>query len=245
MREKAFEIQGLDNPMPPVPNAPVLLPIDHVAQISWRGSTGARAYDVQRSLSAKGPWATVGYNISDAATQYMPLYHDRDARPGTTCFYRVIAKNASGWSNPSNVMSVKIGSQALVDEMGHLNRLYHSSGNWTVSTENDRSFKEDMQRLSGESGDELIYRVPGTICGWNIYTFTRTKEANAEIWLSADAKEYERVEGGLNTIDTGEGYYGYWRPVLFSQNALQSEARYIKIKLTAETQMSRIEIFYK
>ena len=245
MREKAFEIQGLDRPTPPVPDAPDLLPIDHAAHISWRGSAGASAYDVQRSLSAKGPWTTAGYHISDAAVQYMPLYHDADARPGITYYYRVIAKNPSGCSQPSNVMSVKAGSQALVDEMAHLNRLYHSNGNWSVATDNDRSFKEDMQRLSGEPGDELIYRVPGRICGWNIYTFTQTKEVNAGILLSADAEEYEPVESGFSAVDTGEGYYGYWRPVLFRQNELQSEKRYIKIKLTAATQIGRIEIFYE
>ncbi|HEX4932075.1 MAG TPA: cellulase family glycosylhydrolase, partial [Gemmatimonadaceae bacterium] len=51
MRDKAFAIAG--GPVPPLaaPAPPVLLPVPGVHAISWKGSAGASAYDVERAPS--------------------------------------------------------------------------------------------------------------------------------------------------------------------------------------------------
>jgi hypothetical protein len=88
----------------PVPDAPLLLPISDVRKINWRGSTGARYYDIERSEGRNGPWTTVGTDVSDAVKNFVALFDDFSADVGTSYYYRVIAKNVSGSSLPSNVV---------------------------------------------------------------------------------------------------------------------------------------------
>jgi mannan endo-1,4-beta-mannosidase len=104
MREKAYAIKGIPPPTLPAPAPPRLLPITEVSRISWQGAVGAAAYDVERAANPEGPWEIVGYNISDAAAQYFPLFNDRTALKGASYYYRVVAKNQSGNSRPSNVV---------------------------------------------------------------------------------------------------------------------------------------------
>ncbi|HEX8891213.1 MAG TPA: cellulase family glycosylhydrolase, partial [Pyrinomonadaceae bacterium] len=56
MREKAFEIRAAPLPALEMPQPPVLLPIKDAAEISWQGSVGATAYDVERASKPKGAW---------------------------------------------------------------------------------------------------------------------------------------------------------------------------------------------
>jgi mannan endo-1,4-beta-mannosidase len=108
LRNGAYRIQGQSVPAEPLPPAPVLLSISSPAEISWQGSAGAFHYTLQRSSSASGGWTNVATNISDARkngdTAALPLYSDS---PGSgTWYYRVIAINGAGESEPSNVVSV-------------------------------------------------------------------------------------------------------------------------------------------
>jgi hypothetical protein len=65
--------------------------------VSWSAVSGATSYDVQRQAATPGAtFATVGSNIS--ATEYT----DNAVTAGSTYSYRVIAKNATGSSDPSD-----------------------------------------------------------------------------------------------------------------------------------------------
>ena len=247
MRCKAYEIRGLPVPELPVPKAPVLLPVDNPTAISWRGSAGAAGYDVQRSVDGK-KWKTVGYNISDAAVQYMPLFQDPSAKIGASYYYRVIAKNSRGESQPSNVAGpVYCAYQAWIDEMGTLIRLYFQEGEWTVDTRNCRQFKEDMERLSADSaGCALIYRVPGPVTGYRIYSFTEEEGQNLSVSLSEDGKEYTDIQSRVVSAYSGSGEYDYWRPVRVThQDGFETDrSRYLKITLLKKSQIGRVEVYY-
>ncbi|MBN1696735.1 MAG: cellulase family glycosylhydrolase [Spirochaetales bacterium] len=111
LRNGAYRIRGLSVPAEPVPPAPVLLPISSPNDINWQGSAGATHYIVQRSGSAGGNWSTLSSNVTDIGnTNYdgqlvarLPLYSDNTGNG--TWYYRVIAVNGAGESEPSNVVS--------------------------------------------------------------------------------------------------------------------------------------------
>jgi len=112
LREGAFAIQGKAIPEEAVPEAPILLAIQSPAAISWQGSSGSHSYNIQRKQKNSGNWKTVGTNISDAIpadhhgepVAKLPLFSDH---PGAGVWhYRVIAKNSSGISKPSNSVEV-------------------------------------------------------------------------------------------------------------------------------------------
>ena len=108
LREKAYQIRGLTVPPVPIPQpAPVLLEIKSADDIIWRGSTGASGYDIERAENPGGPWVLVGKNIEDAAKS-RKLFSDKSAQKGTTYYYRVRAKNASGETEYSNVQKLLV-----------------------------------------------------------------------------------------------------------------------------------------
>ncbi|MCL6746952.1 CBM35 domain-containing protein [Kosakonia sp. R1.Fl] len=114
VRKASAQLAGSDKVPPlPVPDAPRLRETDSPFAINWMGSPVGRYYDVERATSASGPWALAGKDISDGVNEWDPatmdLFRDdyRSLQLGKTYYYRVIAKNESGASAPSNVISVQ------------------------------------------------------------------------------------------------------------------------------------------
>jgi len=109
LQDAAFKLQGRKVPVHrcPVPRAPQLMPIDDPLRISWRGSAGARRYEIQRASGSAGEWATVGKDVSDNAVPgwFGRIFADPGA-PGGPNRYRVRARNGAGVSPWSNVVEV-------------------------------------------------------------------------------------------------------------------------------------------
>ncbi|MCC6127005.1 MAG: hypothetical protein IT426_18760 [Pirellulales bacterium] len=248
MQERAFAIRGL--PVPPLerPAPPTLLPIESAAAISWQGSVGAASYTVERAASANGPWTVAGINIDETAAQYRPLFADPKAAEGIW-FYRVRAFNATGSSEPSNVVGpVNVDCATLVDEMTE-NPLYHFD-NFRASeikTRGSRPFKEDASRLAGQKGESIIYELPSRIRECRLYTFFPHDIADFRFFVSAknyyrNPDKYRIASSAKQIFFSGAGEYGYWKPVLFTCKPDAQDARYLKIEFPAEAQISRIEI---
>ncbi|MBN2104845.1 hypothetical protein JW835_12465 [bacterium] len=246
IRQNAFAIQGNPAPPVPVPESPLLLPVSHVASISWQGSVGAGGYDVERAESPDGPWKIVGYNISDAAVQYHPIFHDASAELGSVYYYRVIARNQSGKSMPSNIAGpVRVQEQSIIDEMENRMVAYHMNGDLTFQSNDDRKFKEDMVRLQGEKGSCLIYQTPGSITRIKIFAFAESENPTLSITAAKDNHAYSAINIQRTSYFSGTGDYAYWRPVCYESNPSDKSVQYIKIEFLEQTQISRIEINYR
>jgi hypothetical protein len=117
LRVEAFAIRGLPVPPPiaPVP-APVLLRT--ADGFTWRGSTGAARYSIERAASADGPWTVVADALADSVVgnvkefearsrgEPVTLWVDTEAQPGHAWFYRVRGHNAAGATEYSPVLEV-------------------------------------------------------------------------------------------------------------------------------------------
>ena len=115
VRKAQAQMNGQSKAPPlPIPEAPVLRDIeDPTKAINWMGSPVGRFYRIERATSAKGPWKVIGDNISDGIQEFNPstdvlFKDDGKLKKGKTYYYRVIAKNESGESVASNVVSVKV-----------------------------------------------------------------------------------------------------------------------------------------
>lgn len=113
VRTAAAQMAGEEKMAPlPAPDAPKLRATTSPFAINWMGAAVGRSYDVERAESKTGPWTVVGHNISDGMQEWNPatmdLFSDDYASLtlGKTYYYRVIAKNESGQSTPSNVIGV-------------------------------------------------------------------------------------------------------------------------------------------
>jgi len=67
-------------------------------KLSWTASSAATSYKIQRSPDGSTGWAQVGTSTTTSFT-------DSGLIPSTTYFYRVLASNGPGNSDPSNVVS--------------------------------------------------------------------------------------------------------------------------------------------
>ena len=245
MRAAAFRIRGLGEPAWKAPAAPVLLPIEDVAGISWRGSVAAAGYDVQRAASPTGPWRTVGLNVSDAELPYTPAFADASAQVGQSYWYRIVALNQSGRSAPSNVVGpVAVRTGALVDDMRSLSTLYRTSGKVAVVTGEDRRFKEDRWRVQGDTAATLVYAAPGPIAGVTVYAFTEGKGPALEFALSDDGLTFTPASVARAFVGPAGSVYGYWLPELYRQTFAPGAARFVRIRFAEPAQIGRVEVRY-
>jgi hypothetical protein len=259
VRERAFSIQGATPPPLPKPAAPKLLSVSEGAQMSWQGSVGAECYDVQRAEASQGPWTTVGIGICEAQVQYRPLFADESVRPGGQYFYRVIARNSVGCSEPSNgVGPVRVTHRTLVDELWNDSRLFLKEGNLEFVDNQARKFKEDCHRLAGIAKSSVVYRAPGGIRAARAFLFTQSDQPAVRMLFSKDGKTFEPAESNTEDIVThGSDAYGFWKAQVCSvpvrayssaekitPDGVTTNGDYIQIEFLSEAQISRIEIDY-
>jgi mannan endo-1,4-beta-mannosidase len=248
MRDNAFAIRGQLPPPIELPAAPTLLAIVTPAAISWQGSAGASSYDVERATTAAGPWSTIAQNVSDADTQYRPLFSDGTVEPGATYFYRILARNSAGASPPSDVVGpVAAKCRTLVDECVDLSLVADTKGDVVPRSDNARQTQEDAHRLALPPGGDIVYQVDEPIQAFRIYGFAGGV-ADLQVSASADGKNFADVEMDRKSFNFGQGDYGYKVPVLFTGAVETSGPTYLKFSLPAATaepvQLSRVEIEY-
>ena len=242
VRRYAFQIRGLAPPPIPPPAPPRLLPVTDAAAITWQGSIGAASYTVERAPHATGPWTVAGTNIDECFTQYHPLFADESVTGGDW-YYRVRARNDAGVSEPSNVTGpVKVAYAALVDELADFSRVAERRGGWEITMRDSRKAKEDAHRAGGKAGDALVYRLPARIEGFRVFVFFPKDIADVKFALSADGETYRDVAAVREDYFRGAGDYGFWRPALYRAEHLGTEGTFLRIELTGETQIGRVEI---
>ncbi len=245
MRQKAFEIRGVPVPDLEKPAAPVLLEINDVAAISWQGSAGAQSYIVERTENKDGPWLAAKCNISDAAFQYRPLFYDTGVEIGKSYYYRVIAQNSAGISEPSNIVGpVLVSYKTLVDEIQDMQFIHECSGNLSLEVKQARNFKEDAHRLKGTSGDSIVYKVEAPINSWKVYSFFPENVSDFTFSVSVDGRNFKPIEFSRKDYFAGKGEYDYHKPVLYKGLGSGEDAKFLKIEFTTEAQISRVEIKY-
>jgi hypothetical protein len=244
VRADAFAIRGLPVPPVPVPAPPTLLPIADAAAISWQGSVGAQNYTVERAPKASGPWTVAGSGVDESFVQYRPLFCDESA-PAGNWYYRVRANNAAGTSEPSNIIGpVTVAHATMVDELADFTKTSAHSGAIRLETHDSRQAKEDATRAAGNAGDSLTYQLPTAIEGFRVFAFFPKDVADLEFSISSDGRNFQVVKAGRQVHFEGAGDYGYWKPAIFHAEDIKGDARFLKIGLTGETQIGRVEIIH-
>ncbi len=264
MRSKAYEIRGLTAPAVPIPATPTNVRIftADVPELSWRGSTGASGYDIQRATASAGPWTTVAANVSDAVAPSKskwrersnpvyndgpPLFSDLTAKLNVTYYYRVIAKNSSGSSAASSVVSVVAKRVAIIDELVDFSRLQSFSANLELRSNQLRYRRDDRDRAASSDGTTayMIYKTPQDMTRFVFEALT----PNVTISTSIDGVTYAPIT--CNTIVyNSEPYYihdGSTIPykVYPATTQIPAGTRYVKLQINdGATEILRAEVEY-
>lgn len=118
IRQEAYLLRGQQAPAETVPSpAPVLM--RQGEGFTWRGSTGAAYYTIERAETANGPWKVIatglhdsviadvkGFEHSPAAALPLVLFADEEHAPARSYFYRIRAENVAGASDWSAAVQV-------------------------------------------------------------------------------------------------------------------------------------------
>ena len=249
MREAAFTIHGHAVPPMPVPDAPELLPIVDVPLLKWRGSAGASSYDIERATHPDGPWTAIAKEISDADIAYRPLFSDTTARIGQTWYYRVLARNASGASKPSNVMGpVTVKRVCLVDELQDFSRVHGKSGGLKLNNEFNALYAEYLFRAQGSTNDWVTYQVQTSITSVRVVAFFAKELSDLTLQSSTDgttvaALQPERKERRL-PVPPGGAAGNQRRTLVEYTCTLPPDQRCLTIRWTGGAELDRVEIYH-
>ena len=250
MREAGFQIQGLATPPVPVPDAPELLPIGRTPLLSWRGSTGASGYDIQRAAQAAGPWTTIAKNVSDADIAYRPLFSDSAARAGQTWFYRAIARNGSGASPPSNVVGpVRVKRVCLADELQDFSRVHARSDGLTLNNAYNALYAEYLFRAQGAIGDWIVYQAPEPIESLKVVAFYAAETADLAFLTSADGATFHSLRPTRKELRLGSPMSGpargQRRTMVEYECSVPVGNHYLKVQWNGPAELDRVEIFHQ
>jgi hypothetical protein len=118
LRTEAYLIRGIAPEPVALPSpAPVLM--QKGAGFTWRGSTGAAYYIIERAESPAGPWKVLATGLEDSvlgdvvkfepskeASEPLVLYYDETKKTGKTYYYRIKGVNTAGSTPYSQVLKV-------------------------------------------------------------------------------------------------------------------------------------------
>ena len=201
-------------------------------------------YTVERAEQKNGPWTVVGRDISDAAVPYRPLFNDSEVAVGKSYFYRVKARNAGGVSDASNVVGpVAVRRLTLVDEMRDFSLMHEQTG-LALETGSTRNAKEDMDRVKAAGKASIVYKTGASIDVCRVYAFLSKDSTLVTFHHSSDGREFTECSAQRHDYFSGEGEYGYFKPVLFEAPLDAADSRFVKIEFAGEVQVSRVEIAY-
>jgi hypothetical protein len=89
-----------------------------------------------------------------------------------------------------------------------------------------------------------IYELPSEITNVRAFVFFPKAEGDLIFSISDDGKTFLKIAAHKTDYFQGAGEYGYWKPVLFYADAIR-EGKFLKLELTSETQIGRLEISHK
>jgi hypothetical protein len=118
LKTEAYKIRRLAVPEVKKPDFPPVL-IYKGQGFTWRGSTGAAFYVMERAESINGPWKIIAAGLEDSviadvsnfegtpeASEPLILYYDETRESGKTYYYRIKGENTVGSSGYSNILKI-------------------------------------------------------------------------------------------------------------------------------------------
>ena len=215
LRDYSYKIQG--KPIPPIvapTTPPYLYPSlrEDAVALKWRISPGARFYDVERSEHPDGPWKRIKSDLDISFDLYFyPLFSDTDIKSQKEYYYRVIGKNQSGKTPPSNVIgplspSVNMWMDNLKDftySLSHSQNLVINSETWPRLRKTEEDYYQ-AERVANTGNAELVYHA-SNIQWAQIITFSEKVET-INIQYSKDGTIWKDLPNGAILITHRPAY---------------------------------------
>ena len=193
-------------------------------------------------------WDVIDSNASDAKFGYRPLFSDTSVNLDKSYYYRVIAKNSTGISEPSEKTNPVVAyNRTAVDEFENDSQLFAKSAGvkFLIGGRADKA-KEDGSRLQGNSGEYIIYKLPQSIDSLYLDVFFTTagRDSDVEFSTGTTPKNCSPIASIREVFEPDKNEYGYYAAGRYILHNIPAEHRFVKINLANSIQLSRIEISY-
>jgi hypothetical protein len=63
--------------------------------------------------------------------------------------------------------------------------------------------------------------------------------------ISSDGRQFQEIKAEKHEYFQGAGDYGYWKPVLYSAGLVGQAGNFLRIVMTGQTQIGRVEILHE
>lgn len=245
IRDYSYKIRGQKTPPLPAPaGQPVLYntTATNAVALKWRGTPGARYYFVERSKSKAGPWTNITGNIDISFDLFFyPMFTDSSAVIGSSYYYRVKGKNASGITPPSNIVGpINIQQRIIMDNLANFSKLYSYSPNLFISAETWprlRQTEEDFyqaERLPNTGSGEIIYKAD-QVRSIKVFLFNNQSDSlkieyssDGANWQTPSAPPIRTIRKGYPSMYSGREHH----PVdkyIYELPYFPNRTRYVKI----------------
>ena len=87
----------------------------------------------------------------------------------------------------------------------------------------------------------LVYQLLNAVQSFRVSVFFPKAESAVKFSVSDDGQTFHDVAAQKEIYFHGAGEYGYWKPVLFHAEKIHG-GNFLKLELTGETQVGRVEI---
>jgi hypothetical protein len=234
LRQKAFEIRGLPVPILEAPVAPILLPIDAVSHINWRGSTGASSYVIERADQLNGPWSVVGQNVYDSVLLGKALFHDTSAATGNTYFYRVKAVNNTAESPYSNVVGPVVAKHLVEDDLLSLYNIYTHTPNVRIVKDHPDDYAGDFSKLKRKNetatNENIVYAAPKDLKSMKVEAyFAASTTEQFKFYSSEDYEQFTEFTPAFTDLG------GDIHKIVYEDTDLPARTKFIKIEFPQNT----------
>ena len=78
-----------------------------------------------------------------------------------------------------------------------------------------------------------------------MFAFFPKDVADLKFSISSDGQDFQALKVGRQEYFQGAGDYGYWKSAIFHAEHIKGDATFLKIELTGETQIGRVEIIHE
>jgi len=248
-REEAAAINRTAPQPVQAPETPALLPVASPYTISWKGSTGASSYLIERKSDDDLFWTVISTDATDAAIGYRPLYDDTTAEPGVRYAYRLRARNGAGYSALSDASAPAAAEgRLLVDELGDRTRWFRATeGIAFVPVRDVARAKEDRGRIQGGKGDFIEYSLPGALMSLRVDLFATGPGADTALGFLAGALADSLAPLAVTrqVFAPLPNAYGAYTAVRYTATGAPPGSRFFRIDTTPDCQIARVEITYR
>ena len=128
-----------------------------------------------------------------------------------------------------------------MDELADFSRIHSLSQGWRLVSRDSRVTREDAHRAAGGAGEWLVYQLPSAIDSFRVFAFFPKTASAPTFFLSSDGNQFHSVAVRAQKVFHGAGDYGYWLPVQYQAEHVGG-GTFLKLELSGETQIGRIEI---